>query len=265
MTLAVPGFLIAGRTPEINDMAKKSGVERVKSYLKSDEGASILPKVAKTAMDLVAEMARDSGHQRASKSLRKIAKGFGATTKGLFYAAWYVGTIELVEQSSKVMKEGVRDGKFVELIRRCFKWASTSTESILPFFFPSYSTPLKNIQIVTDLASDSIGAYQAGEGWAKADYELNRASAQSDISPEVQEHLKAERGLHLLSLVKSVLSAVAGIFGVLGLVLGFAIVPSVVLLTISLATYSLSIVKHFYKENMTYKPLSDWKIAAPAA
>jgi hypothetical protein len=101
---------------------------------------------------------------------------------------------------------------------------------------------------------------QAAGGWVKADGELNRVNVSESPSAEVQDVLKAEKRLQFISLVKSVASAVVGVFLVFKL-----IVPTIVFLTFSLAISALSVTKHFFKANMIYKPLSDWKIAAPAA
>jgi hypothetical protein len=85
--------------------------------------------------------------------------------------------------------------------------------------------------------------------------ELSRAEAklqEAEKSSIAKVYFDEFKKLHYLKLAKAVTAFAVGIFGLLGLFYGAPVIPSILLLAMSVVSSSLSIFNRWYKQNMTY-------------
>ena len=232
--------------PRENPTAQNGTAKQVHDFVTSAYGTWRITQLPWKIGDVVAETATLAGMAKESvQPLRDGVKVFKGAANGMIFGYWIWTMFEWDEQSSKVAAEGTGE-QWVELGRRSVDCVTAGCHSMATLV-PSAKSTLGNVALMTDLANDTIEACQAAVKWGRADELLTRCT---NLSEDVQAGLQSEKTLHLISLTKSVLAVVAGIFGLLGLLLGVAIVPSIVLLTLGLATCSLAFVKHFFKENI---------------
>lgn len=100
----------------------------------------------------------------------------------------------------------------------------------------------------SDITLDVRDFHEAVEGVRTSRTQLER----TDLS-EVERRRPTEEGrMHMLKIAKTIFSVVGGVLGLVGLFLGYAVLPSVVLLTISTATLFFALWNQFYKDSMTH-------------
>jgi len=250
MAVAVSRATLNGITYELsakpNENANDGVAKRVHKWAGTAYGAWRLTQLPHKIGDVAAEIGSLAGASaEALLPIRETSKVFRRAADGMIFAytLWTAG--ELAEQVGKVSKDGSAEN-VLELGRRSLEFITSGCHSLSSFWSGARSA-LGKTALVTELTADVIESYQAAAEWCKTDALL---AQRSNLSEDVQAGLQSEKTLHLISLAKSVIAIAIGVFGVLGLFFGIAVVPSVVLLTMGLATCSLAYVKHFFQENM---------------
>ncbi len=100
----------------------------------------------------------------------------------------------------------------------------------------------------SDLTLDVRDFHEAVEGVRTSRTHLERP----DISETERRRPTEEGRMHMLKIAKAIFSFIGGILGFVGLFLGYAVLPSVILLTISTATLFFALWNQFYKDSMTH-------------
>lgn len=111
------------------------------------------------------------------------------------------------------------------------------------------------MKVTADAADITVESGEISKGFAELDKqsaEIAKRRAQNVRAEELVRPTEEKR-LHYIKIAKSACSATGAVLGLLGVIFKIALVPSVVLLTISTATVALAIWGHFYKETMTHK------------
>lgn len=122
---------------------------------------------------------------------------------------------------------------------------------VLMIGIPS-SAPLQVVSNATDLVLDGRDYQESTKGIDKNDIELARLK--ETAAPERDQRLQVEekRG-HMLKIAKSVFSFVGNFFALLGVIFGVALLPSLIVLTISTAHLFFALWNRFYVDTMTHK------------
>jgi hypothetical protein len=246
-------------TRKENEKAGDSTVAKIGAYLSTANGGYQTTKWFGKVFGLGAEAAVLAGKsEKEVKPLKDVAKVFNTAAGGMIFAYWGWASTQLVEQISTVANKGVGEGRFVELIRVSADWVTAGCHSVSSFL-PVIKSTLGDIASCTDLSADSIESYQAIEKLSKANILL---SENVNLSDQVKGDLESNTTLQWIAIAKSAVAVTAGIFAVLGLILGAVFLPPIVSLTMAFVGCTLSIAKSFYQENMVAKPLSKWGFSA---
>jgi hypothetical protein len=234
--------------PKLNDKEKDSGVKKVHDFVSSAYGTYRFTQLPGKIANVVVEGATLAGAtEEAIKPVKDVAKVFNTAANGMIWGYWLWSTFEVGDQISKVIHDKETDGgDYIELFRRGTDWVTAGCHS-LSSVLPSIKSTFGSIAMVTDPTVDTIESIQAGGSLWKVSTLLSK---DSPISEEVRKDLESEKSFQLISLAKSVIAAVAGIFA--------AVLPPLVLAITGLTVLLLALTKYFFKENMHAQPLSKW-------
>lgn len=170
-----------------------------------------------------------SGAIRSVSSLNKPSPIPGAHRQKVLAAAHDLSeAAEMVSHAAGLVVSAIPGGKVVtNALRTTASVAGLTTDAIdIPMHGERY---LKNQQIKRDL--------------------INEPRLAPADKKRMVENLKHSSNLYLIKLAKAVLSVFTGAIGLAVLMLGFPLVPSIVLAVAGLAAVTLSIVSHFYEKS----------------
>jgi hypothetical protein len=232
-----------------NPAATKGGFTRFKDYVGSADGAykftDLFTKVFKESI----EIASLAGSASTVAALKGPGAVFSKLSGAFIFPYFAFASVKLKESAEKVANEGPSDGRVENLVKDSLGWVTSGCYATLNFV----DVPvLGSIAKVTDLAGDSIELKQEVSAWTLAD-DLMKTHGKGGVSSEIHHDLVEEKKLRFLGIIKAVVSVVGGIFAVLALILGAAVVPGIVAASLSLVGISMAFIKHFYRENMDQK------------
>ena len=252
---------------ERNNNQVQTTSKKIEHFIGTAYGAFRFTQMPGKVAAVFAEIATLGGAAEGTvKRLKDFGSVFTTAANGMTWSNWCKATFDVSEQVTKVCKYGeivqadlpADNPRYLELAQSLISWISAGCYSI-PSLLPGVKPILGPVANVTDLTNDFIESAQAMDEWTKADKLLSQNDNHETgvhLDQAYRANLESEKTLHLIGLAKSVIAVTAGILGLIGLIMGAAIVPPIVTVTMGLATCSLAIVKHFYKESMEFKPFS---------
>jgi hypothetical protein len=220
-----------------------------------DSGSGIFQtqKFAGDVLDLIAKSARIIGHPFEQWEAASGIFHNGALGITIPYAI--SSTIDCGKTAVSLVNRGVcltwREGaEFVQQIAVSVQMLSYSA-----YLFTQKSicgvAGAKFCGVVGDVfgaMDDGLDAILAGEHL----YDLNSKQVEH-LSDAAKVYLGESKKLHFLKLVKAVIATAVGVFELLALALGGALLSPVALLAMATMSSGLAIINRVYKDNMTYK------------
>ncbi len=236
---------------------EESIFQQIKSWLGSACGAyqftALIGKVGALAANVAERV-----NSVATETFKQVSSVFGKAAGGMTFATSAYAICDTGDQFAKVLEKGAGEGRGLEAGRRVLDLTESMSYSVMALA-PDIES-LGPVASVAGLGVQSISAFQAYENIAKVDVLLPTVQ-----SEEVKGALYEEKTFQLLSIVKAVAAVATGVIALVGTMVGAALLPPIVSLSIGVALSILGVVKHFYKENMTYEPMSKWKPAEEKA
>lgn len=226
-----------------------SAADQALEILKSDTGIYRTQKLASDFLSLVEEIGRISG--RSLEKLQHASNVLSAGALGVIIPTAVSSTIELVQTTADLAKKHFactrQEGlDFVQKISVSGQMIAYSAQ----MFTQRHSFGV--LGDIFSLVDDTADVLQAGDQLCEL------SSAQEKALPKPARVYRGEsKRLYCIKLAKAVFAVAVGIFGLLSLLPGTALLPAVILLGMSVASSALALIARVYQTNMTYilKPI----------
>lgn len=240
---------------------RKSAPSLIAEYLATSLGVFQGLRLAQRTTRLANEIRNVSGH------------GYSSTLTDLdtkFFMGWAVmgvprlyGMTKGAIQANQALKEkcvvpGERSRKIEKAIRETTETAALYGHVI---GFLGQTKKLSSFANTVDLISDSFDLKIAATDCRL----ISKAAKQAvleNAEPEVQNTLEQTKRHTMIRIAKAVSAVASGIFGVALAAFGVVLAPAIILIILALASTSLSITGHFYKETKPYKLIDPFEHAA---
>ena len=214
-------------------------------WAQTSTAAYRIPKFAATTTKIATEVVKYSGGSAfIVQSLGDTGNVLGGIANATSFAACFVAVPAAVKSVKKLTEGDVTGKKILDVFNKVADAVAFVAYSTLLFI---RSEPAKVVGDVAGVVADGTGVIQKASDLHQA---INIAANPNITNENIRTGLKSHIKLKWIELSKEVTALATGILGLLGLMLGGAIVPAVILLTISLASTILAITSHFYKANM---------------
>jgi hypothetical protein len=235
-------------TPKPNPKAENTALTQIKDRLGSAAGVYATMDTTAKALAWGSEVASLAEGEGISSFLGEQGKTFKQIAGGTIvaYTAWTA--LDFHDAVSLVAEKDGSDGRLQDAVKKFFTFLTSACYAIL-LFIPGVSL-IANLAAVSDLTDDVIDIKQGAEKWTLAD-ELQQ-SQDPNMNEVLSGQLAAQKKQTLFGMIKSVLSAVGGIFAVIGIFFRDLLVPKIVVLTIKFAAGIFRGITHYNKENMSH-------------
>lgn len=219
-----------------------SFLTQTKEMMESGSGIFVTQKFASEVFGLLDEMRKTMGY--AGERCKEVSDIFmkGATGITIPYAV--TSTIDAGQTTAALAKKNFSctRGEGLEWIQKIVVSIQMLAYSCCMF--------TQTGQFVGDL-------FSAGEDTLDVAIHGDRLGGISnkkieEFPKEAQIYFNESKKYYWIKLAKAVLAATAGILGIMGCMLGYALVPAILLLSISVTASALEIFSRYYKMNMTF-------------
>lgn len=220
----------------------KGFLTQIKDYFER-EGAFRAQRFASDILALGAELRAQNG--KPLGKLQRFSDIFKAGAVGLTIPQAVTSTISAGQAATTLMGANLSRGVILDVFQKV-------SESICML---SSSAFLFTGSALAKVGGDVFGACaDAGDVAIAADrlYSLCDVSSEKKISTQAKDAIAEEKTLFYMKLAKAVAAAAAGVFGLLGFILGAPLVPSITLLVLSVVSSAFSIAHYFYDKNRIY-------------
>jgi hypothetical protein len=222
-----------------------SFLSQTKEMMESGSGIFITQKFAAEAFGLIEQILKQLGH--CGERCKEISDIFFKGAIGITIPYAVTSTIDAGQTTVDLAKKNFSCTRGVGL-----EWAQKISVSIQML---AYSACLFTQKAVYQFTGDFFNFVEDSLDVAIMGDRLCDVSNQKieTLPKDMQTYLHESKKLYWIKLAKAVLAATAGVLGVLGCVLGYALVPAILLLSISVTGSALEIFSRYYKMNMSYK------------
>lgn len=216
-------------------------------HLGTSYGVYSLANLANKTLQLAAALAPSD---ETAERIKGVAGPFGALAKGLALPRAVALACTVPGDVAQAYEDPSNKRGVLSAIKNSFELAAVTLYSTLLFWPAERTAQVANVCSLGHDAADLTGL--------ASDYQKTVAIEKLNLSSEMREANQATQKLHLMKIVKAVISVALGVLGLAALIFGGPLLPAVILLTLSVAGAALSVTSHFYKENLPHRSSLDY-------